>query len=105
MAYKITIEKIETLTVTRQGAWVVIDKRPWNGVELDEKTSYRQGGFEEFLKDNPLKEVMGYAPNISAQETKETVVLEQTVEALNIRAVINAINAPPRKPRTPKAKA
>lgn len=31
-------------------------------------------------------------------------IFEQTVESLNLKAVINAINATPRKPRTPKAK-
>lgn len=33
-----------------------------------------------------------------------TKIFEQTVPSLNLKAVINTINAAPRKPRAPKAK-
>jgi hypothetical protein len=89
MKYQITIKKIETKTVTKQGAYTVIDTKPWAAELLDDEV---YGGKEQFLKSNPLKEIRGYAPSYEGIETVETEVLKQTVETLDLAAVIKAIN-------------
>lgn len=90
MKYQITIKKIETNTVTKRGDYTVIDKKPWDESTLADERVY--GGKEEFLKRCPLKEIMGYAPSWQGVETVETEVLKQTVDELDLPAVIRAVN-------------
>lgn len=92
MSYQITIKKIEQVKVTRRGEYGVIDKRPWTDQELAEEMSSMYRGKEQFLEKNPLRQVMGYQPNREEVEDKETKVLEQTVESLDLAAVIKAVN-------------
>lgn len=92
MKYKITITKIETVQSTEQGDYTIIDKRPWTEKELDEEKSRAYGDGKSFLEKNPLKEIRGYAPARSVEKAVETKVLKQTIEQLDLPAVIKAIN-------------
>ncbi|MBE2178903.1 MAG: hypothetical protein IAE97_00320 [Chthoniobacterales bacterium] len=90
--YIITITKLETRTTKEPGNYTVIDKRPWTQKELSEEGAALYGGLKKFLDDQPLKEVRGYAPDVSITRDVETQVLRQTVESLDLSAVIKAIN-------------
>jgi len=95
MSYKITITKIETKKVIKEGEYQVIGERIWTERELDEakRIKARIGLSEEkFLEKNPFKEVRGYAPDFESSEEIEIKVLEQTVENLDLSAVIKAVN-------------
>ncbi len=84
--YKITIEKIETEKVTKQGEYGIIEKRPYTQEEMD--TSYH--GFEQ--EANQLKEIRGYKPSYEVVREKTTQILEQTVDNLDVKKVLIAIN-------------
>lgn len=92
MSYKITITKVETNAVTKRGDFTTVEKRPWTEKELNEEMSSHYGDRATFLEKNPLKPVLDYAPSWQGIETVETKVLEQTVETLDLAAVIKAIN-------------
>ncbi len=94
MSYKIIITKLETKTVTREGTFTVIEERPWTEKELID-ASPRYGDANDFLVKNPLKQVRGYTPSFQGTEIKEVEVLKQTVDDLDIVAVIKAINKIP----------
>ena len=91
MSYKIIITKIETKKVTKEGDYQIVDRRPWTDEEIDKTTKHYQSN-DNFLQNNPLKEVIGYAPSRESTEEKEIKVLEQTIENLDLSAVIKAIN-------------
>lgn len=86
MSYKITIEKIETVSTMQRGAWTVIDKRPWTDDEME--------GYNYPTGTTPtLKEIHGYAPDRMGSETRITEIYSQTVDHdLDIGGVISAIN-------------
>ncbi len=90
MSYKITITKIEEVKATKEREYRVIDHRPWTQKELDDNVSYEP--VEKFLERTPLKQVMGYAPEVETTKPVETEVLKQTVDELDLAAVIKAIN-------------
>lgn len=92
MKYKITITKIESKAVRKRGEYTIVDRRPWTEKELGEATSRIYGSDKEFLEKNPLKEVRDYAPSWDGFESEEVKVLEQTVETLDLAAVIKAVN-------------
>lgn len=91
MSYQITITKLSDVQTMKKGAWTVIDKVPWGEKTLSQAEIY--GSTENFLNRNPLREVLGYAPDVSTTITKETEVLKQTVSDLDLTAVIKAINS------------
>jgi len=88
--YRIVITKIETRTVKKRGAHEIIEERPWTKEEFSDETMYQ--GPDAFLKSNPLKRVYGYAPSWQGVETEETELLKQTVDELDVQAVIRAVN-------------
>lgn len=90
MSYKITISKIDTQETEKDGDYVIIDKRPWTEAELESAASY--GREDKFVKENPLKEIRGYAPRRKVIEKIDAKVLEQVVDNLDLGAVIKAIN-------------
>lgn len=92
MKYKITITKFETKTVQRRGDYIVVDRRPWTEQELNEASMRIYGSVDNFLKENPLKEIRDYAPSWEGVEKEEVEVLKQTVETLDLSAVIKAVN-------------
>lgn len=91
MKFKITITKIEEKTVTKRGEYTIIEKRPWTDEEID-KAAGAYGDFASFVEKNPLREIRDYAPNWQGIEQVETEVLKQTVETLDLAAVIKAVN-------------
>jgi hypothetical protein len=89
--YRITITKVEEKRVERQGNWVTLEQRPWTPKEL-QGSVYDSPKGDSFLKENPLKEIKGYAPNTTSTEEREVEILKQNVETLDLAAVIKAIN-------------
>ena len=92
MKYKIVITKIEEKTITKRVDYTIIDKRPWTKEELAKAESSHYGDFSKFLEENALKEIRDYAPSWQGLELAETEVLKQTVETLDLAAVIKAVN-------------
>lgn len=90
MSYKIIITRIEQEKQEKDGEWTVIDNRPWTEKELAESARYSRE--EEFAKTTPLKEIRGYAPPREVIVNVDVKVLEQTVDTLDLAAVIKAIN-------------
>lgn len=90
--YKIVITKVEDKITRKQGEWTVIEKRPWTQKEFNEETGRMYGTSEAFLEKNPLKSVYGYTPEREVTVQEEVKVLEQTVEAIDLAAVIKAVN-------------
>jgi hypothetical protein len=88
--YKITITKIETVETKVANHWVVLDKRPWTDKDFEDRSTRYDG--HSFFDKTPLKEVMGYAPEKTVSEQVKTKVLIQTVDDLDLPAVIKAIN-------------
>lgn len=84
MPYKITVTKIEKLTVTRRGEWRVIDKRPYTQEEV---TQFCAGA-----DSTEIKEVMGYTPDREVVEENEIEMLSQVVEDLDFTEVVKAVN-------------
>lgn len=91
MPYKITITKTTERKTTMRGDYAVIDERPWTAKELSEERDNFQST-ESFLERTPLRKVYGYQPDYEATETVETEVLKQTVDDLDLPAVIKAVN-------------
>jgi len=94
MKYEIIIKKTEEVTRLKKGEWGVIDKRPWTQEEVADQTNHTfyRSDSNQFLERNPLKELMGYRPERDTVETVETEILKQTVDNLDLAAVIKAIN-------------
>jgi hypothetical protein len=88
MAYRITINRIDIVQTTKLGPWTTIEMRPWNEDEIADRFESP----EAILKHTPLKEIKGYAPSVIEVSEKETEVLKQTVEDVDLAAVIKAIN-------------
>lgn len=90
MSYEITVTRKDIKTVTKRGEYTVIGERPWTGADFDAACRYQN--HQEFLKDNPVQKIYGYAPSWEGTEETKTEVLRQNVEELDIAAVIKAIN-------------
>ena len=91
--YTITIEKTETKRKLVQGDWVIIEQRPWTQKEMDEAF----GQFDP--KPHPLKEIRGYPPAREQNVMKTSQVFQQTIEDIDLSAVIMAVNnLAPRNP-------
>ncbi len=81
------------MTRCEAGPWGVIETRPWTVEEFNkESEGFYARNLAEVLKEKPLKEVRGYLPSRDLVSTQETEVLKQTVEELDLAAVIKAIN-------------
>lgn len=91
MKYKITITKVKEVEVTEQGPYTVIDTRPWTKNEIGQQNFFGKSE-NDWIENNPVKEVRGYAPNRTIKREQETEVLKQTVETLDLAAVIKAVN-------------
>lgn len=91
MAYKITIEKTETTSSVERGDWTIVKEVPWTHETLVSENVY--GSKEKFLERQPTERVYGYAPDAVKKNTTTIKVLEQTVETLDLAAVIKAVNA------------
>jgi len=83
--YKITIEKIEITKQTVRGEYGVIDKRPYTKEEVENSHDADQ------LKGK-IKEVWGIKHNVEKTVKTEQMILEQTVDDLDLIAIVKAIN-------------
>lgn len=90
MSYQVTITRITERTVTKNGAYTVIKQQPWNAETFHQKSMYEDP--KEFIQRNPVESIYGYAPQQQVVEKVETQVLSQTVEELDLKKVISAIN-------------
>lgn len=91
MKYKIAITKVEEVEATQRGEYTIIDTRPWTKNEIGQQNFFGQSE-NKWLEQNPLKEIRGYAPDRTIKKEQETEVLKQTVETLDLAAVIKAVN-------------
>lgn len=89
--FEIIIRTKQVQAVMKSGDWSVIDKVPWTDEELDKATRC-YGDKESFLRNNPLHEINGRTPSYEVSEVKEADIFRQTVETLDLAAVIKAIN-------------
>lgn len=90
MPYEIIIRKTETVFVTKKGEWTIVARLPWTNEQIDAKVLYQDA--DAFVRENPLREVYDYAPAREVIERRETELLKQTVDELDMAAVIRAIN-------------
>lgn len=88
MSYTVTIVKNEQVKSMKQGEWTTVDKRPWTESEMQASANY----WDKSVDKEPLKEIRGYAPDREVIESKEVQVLRQTIDTLDLAAVIKAIN-------------
>ena len=89
--YIVTVREVSEITSIERGDYTVIDKRPWTEGELA-NAGFGRSDAPFFLKESPLKEIRGYAPDRETVKTVETELLRQTVETLDLTAVIMAVN-------------
>lgn len=89
--YRVVITSIEERIVTKRGEFVILDRIPWTTEELDKRddTFYHHANMQD---KEPLHEIRGYAPSYEELEKVETQILAQTVESIDLAAVIRAIN-------------
>lgn len=85
--FEITIKEIKTVTKLVRGEHTVIDERPYTDDELSDCGMYRAAG-----KDGETKRVYGYAPDREEDVKIDREIFSQTVEDLDLPAVIKAIN-------------
>ena len=86
--YEITIKQMVLKKVPGGKNWKIIDERPYTKKEAENMNAISM----EDLKKFPLKKVYGHTPEIIIEELVEVEILKQTVNDLNITAVIKAIN-------------
>lgn len=91
MPFTITITETKLVTTEETGAFCVVDEVPWTEDTIEDKRKMFQSK-EELLAANPLHKIYGYSPKRPITRTVETKVMEQTVEALDLAAVIKAVN-------------
>lgn len=83
--YEITINRKQTIIKPASPEWVVLGTEE---VDRDERY-YRH---QENEPKTRIKDVMGYAPAIDKPHTESIEILKQTVDELDLAAVIKAIN-------------
>lgn len=84
MSYKITIEQTREARRTLPRRWEKIGEQ-----EVARAEGYCRATDEPKTR---IESVMGYTPEVETVATETVVVLTQTVEALDLPAVIKAIN-------------
>lgn len=87
--FEITIKETTTTRKLVRGAWLVVEKRPYTNKELSESNSWFADK-EEAKKE--IKDIMGYAPDREQDVTSEREILKQSVDDLDLAAVIRAVN-------------
>lgn len=102
MSYKITIEQIKTITNFESGGFGIVKKEYISQAEYealygDEKKEFKAVQYDkatEAVDANAIyvRDVYGYPPKREVNKTVNEKVLEQTVEELDLPAVIRAIN-------------
>jgi hypothetical protein len=88
MAFKITIEETKIVTKTVGEEWKVVGQEVPDAEQIERITRSAQGkpftigGLDKY----------GYTPKIEKQVEVSVTVLEQTVEQLDLKNVIRAVN-------------
>lgn len=90
--YKVTIEEIEEVEVTERGEHTVIDERPWTESEVKEENRFGTQSAEKYVEKNPVKRIYGYAPDRKKIQENRREILVQTVNEMDVPAVIKAVN-------------
>lgn len=83
--FKITIEKIETKTITEKGKWCKTGDRPYTKKECED------AGFGNNFEAE-LKPIYSYLPDVKVEKEVIIKVLEQSIEEIDLVEVIKAIN-------------
>ena len=86
MSFQIKITEKKTVTKMVRGSWVILGQTPVTKKDLEECA------FASEKFDSLLKEKRGYAPTREDDVEVEIEILKQTVEELDIAAVIRAVN-------------
>lgn len=87
--FEITVREITTERKLVRGEHVVIDERPFTEKELAEAPYWQT---TDAGKQGKLKPIYGYAPEREQEVDVQRELLKQTVEKLDLPAVIKAIN-------------
>lgn len=91
--YKITITKTATETQNSGREWKVVGKRLVTEEDLRSSAYNARDLTQKVLAANVIMfEEMGYTPVIEKEVEVERTIYEQTVDDLNMTAVIKAIN-------------
>lgn len=96
--YQISIKQLVTKRELSQGtSYVVIGQRLMTESDISGSAySSKDELREKLLAGTPVKfDVRGYPPAIETETEKEVVILSQTIEELDLPAVIKAINKIP----------
>lgn len=87
--FEITIkEKSKTRQIVR-GEHTIVDRRPYTDAELKDSSFYMSS---DNGKKGETKPIYGYAPDREQDVETEREILRQTVETLDLSAVIRAVN-------------
>ncbi len=90
-SYKITITRTDHVKGTERGPYTVIARVPWTDADFKGSASgYQANG--GVLEKEPLREIRDYAPSFEVVKPVDTQLLAQTVDELDLVAVIKAIN-------------
>lgn len=92
--YKIKIVRTVTEDYFKGKEWEPRIKRPITAEEYDKTEYYKKDKYDDLLAQGTIPYITEweYAPEVITKREKEYVVLEQTLEEVDIQAVIKAIN-------------
>lgn len=83
MSYEITITKTEVREVESGEEWTTLEKRPLTEAEAELTFSTLR---------SQLKTVYGYTPKIIKSEAVTIEIYRQTMQAIDLPAIIRAVN-------------
>lgn len=93
MKYEITIKEVGQVTQMVKGVWEVVENRPWTAKELHDSAQYSHES--DFTDKHPLKEVRAYTPDRETIVNVDKEIYRQSVDELDLAAVIKAVNKLP----------
>lgn len=91
MSYKITITETKTVEKEEQGSYTTLKQEYISRDKYDSLPFSEQKDWKE-SEGQYIKGIYGYPPLRLVSKEVETKIYEQTVEDLNITAVIEAVN-------------
>lgn len=84
--YVVTVTRVEKVEVLKQGEWGVVETRLYTEEEMQ-----TMGGDPERFRGE-TKTIRGYPPDRVVTEDRVTNIYSQTLEQLDLAAVVAAIN-------------